>query len=153
MRISDWSSDVFSSDLDREDQRHCAVAIGALERRRVGIGDLDILDRRPAALRVALVCEHMRRRAVVRDAPDPGAERTAAVEGGEALPQRDLQFLFEIAPQVRIGLIAARETGERTAEAADRFRKKPILIPVGHPVPPSFLSHPLLVGGPTTFLW
>src|SRR3546814_16643883 len=56
----------------------------------------------------------------------------AAVEGGEALPQRDLQFLFEIAPQARIGLIAARETGERTAEAADRFRKKPLLIPVGH---------------------
>src|SRR3546814_13257037 len=82
---------------------------------------------------------------------NPGAERTAAVEGGEALPQRDLQFLFEIAPQVRIGLITARETGERAAETADRFRKKPILIPVGHAGLPSFVSHALLVGGATTF--
>ena len=29
---------------DRQDQHHRAVAIGALERRGVGIGDLDILD-------------------------------------------------------------------------------------------------------------
>ncbi|SBV32852.1 protein of unknown function [uncultured Sphingopyxis sp.] len=136
---------------DREDQRHGTVAIGAFKGRGAGIGDLDILDRRPAALRVALVGKHVRRRAIMRDAPHPCAERTAAVEGGEALPQRDLQFLFEIAPQLGIGFIAAREPGERSAEAVDRFREKPILIPLGHAALQSFVSHALLVGGAATF--
>src|SRR3546814_2337695 len=75
---------------------------------------------------------HVRGRAVVRDAPDPGAQRTAAIEPRETLPQRDLDILFEVAAQIGVGFIAARHAGEGGAEASDGVRKGAVLFAFVH---------------------
>src|SRR3546814_5182943 len=93
MRISDWSSDVCSSDLD------------------------------------------------------PGAQRTAAIEPRETLPQRDLDILFEVAAQIGVGFIAARHAGEGGAEASDGVRTGAVLFAFVHIALRNFVSHALLVGG------
>src|SRR3546814_5212857 len=138
MRISDWSSDVCSSDLetvnfrcddiggdagdrsdlrpchafeieeqylavgrveavdDRQDQVHRLAAFGGIEGGGGVVGEVDFVEAGPAGGVPAAMGNHVRGRAVVRDAPDPGAQRTAAIEPRETLPQRDLDILFAV---------------------------------------------------------
>jgi len=49
--------------------------------------------------------QNMRRTDVVSDAIDPGAKRAAAIKAVETSPQRDVNFLQQVAPQVRVGLV------------------------------------------------
>src|SRR3546814_12906900 len=94
---------------------------------------------------------HVRGRAVVRDAPDPGAQRTAAIEPRETLPQRDLDILFEVAAQIGVGFIAARHAGEGGAEASDGLRTGAVLFAFVPFAFRTFVSHALFVGGDGNF--
>ena len=65
--------------------------------------------------------DHMRCRCVVRHTIRPGSQRTSPVEPFEAAPQREMNFLNEIAALVRIGLISVRKPVEGRAERCRRL--------------------------------
>ena len=58
---------------------------------------------------------HARRRDVVRHSIHPGPHRAAAVETGQAAPQRHVNLLEEIAAPVRVTLVGPRQPLQRAA--------------------------------------
>jgi hypothetical protein len=47
---------------------------------------------------------------------DPGTQGAAAIEAPQAYPQGEMNFLQQVAAQLRIGFVSARQTGKRCTE-------------------------------------
>src|SRR5271157_491860 len=57
----------------------------------------------------------VRRRRVMRNTVDPGSKRAPSIELPQAAPQRQMDLLREVAPQVRIGFVGIGHPGESRA--------------------------------------
>src|SRR3546814_14942287 len=74
MRISDWSSDVCSSDLPNFEQRDHRGNTAPVERVESGIGDIIAAIGEPAARRIDIGCIDIGRRARIAGARTDGDE-------------------------------------------------------------------------------
>jgi hypothetical protein len=59
--------------------------------------------------------DHLRRRDVVRDPVDPGAQRAPSVEGGKAAPHGEVDLLEQVEARIGVGFVGARQPLERGA--------------------------------------
>jgi hypothetical protein len=84
-----------------------------------------------AATRAAL--QDVRGADVVRDAIDPGPHGTASIERAEAAPEGDVNLLFQVAPKLRVGLIALSQAPQRRAELGRRLKVPLVLFGLARP--------------------
>lgn len=76
----------------------------------------------------AFALDHVGCSRVVGDAVNPGPQRAAPVETGEAAPQSDVDFLAQLGTLVGVRLVGAGESSDGRAVFGGRLLIQPVLL-------------------------